>query len=402
MALRAKRETSRPVPDEAPLEAPLGGPTPPPHPEQREPQVADPRLRDLTFADWKAVVVRAGKRFLDDNAMMLASALAYSTFFAIPSVLLVVVGLFTLIAGPATIASLMQHFSTFMPAQATSLLKSSLLRADAHPASSIALTVVGFVLAVWSVTGAMNSYMLAVNIAYERKDKRSFVKKRIVALKMAAVISIAFGLVAVLTIFGPVVEHAISTRIGPAGGVLNIAWWIAQWPILLAGLLVAFATLLYLGPDVERPNWKFLTPGSLVAALLWIAASGLFAIYTASFASYNKTWGSLAGVIVMLTWLWISGMALLLGAEINAGPSEVVVCANARSRSQLAAARGVSRARRPHRLARRLDGTACVPLARDGRDPRRARERRGCGAARRAGAAGARVRRHAVLRRVPG
>ena len=104
----------------------------------------------------------------------------------------------------------------------------------------------------------------------------------------------------------------------PAGGVLNIVWWVAQWPILLAGLLVAFATLLYLGPDVEHRKWEFLTPGSLVAAVLWIGASGLFAIYTATFASYNKTWGSLAAVIVMLTWLWITGMAFLLGAEINA------------------------------------------------------------------------------------
>src|SRR5207253_7839315 len=128
----------------------------------------------------------------------------------------------------------------------------------------------------------------------------------------------AFALVAVLTIFGPVVEHAIATRIGAAGGVLNIVWWIAQWPILVAGLLVAFATLLYLGPDIERPKWEFLTPGSLVAAVLWIAASGLFAVYTATFGSYNKTWGALSAVIVMLTWLWISGMALLLGAEINA------------------------------------------------------------------------------------
>jgi membrane protein len=100
--------------------------------------------------------------------------------------------------------------------------------------------------------------------------------------------------------------------------VLNIAWWIVQWPILLAGLLVAFATLLYIGPDVEEPKWEFLTPGSLVAAVLWLAASGLFAVYTATFSSYNKTWGTLSAVIVTLTWLWITGMALLLGAEINA------------------------------------------------------------------------------------
>jgi membrane protein len=255
---------------------------------------------------------------MENNAMLLASALAYSSFFAIPSVLIVVTGLFTLIAGPQTITHLMQHLHGVMPAQATSLLNQSLLRADAHPGTSLVMTIIGFVLAVWSVTGAMNAYMLAVNIAYERKDRRSFVKKRIVAFEMAAVISAAFLLVAALTIFGPVVEHAIASRIGAAGSVLNVVWWIAQWPILLAGLLVAFATLLYLGPDVEHPRWQFLTPGSLVAAVLWIAASGLFAVYTATFASYNKTWGALSAVIVMLTWLWISGMALLLGAEINA------------------------------------------------------------------------------------
>jgi membrane protein len=307
-------EHAGPEPDEARLD----GPTPEPQPERREPQAADPGLRDLTFADWKAIVVRAGKKFLDNNAMMLASALAYSTFFAIPSVLLVVVGLFTLIAGPDTITNLMQHFNTFMPSQATSLLRQSLLRADAHPASSIVMTIVGLVLALWSVTGAMNAYMLALNIAYERKDRRSFLQKRIVALKMAAVMGIAFALVGVLLIFGPVVERPIASHAGPAGSAINILWWVLQWPILLAGLLVAFATLLYLGPDVDHRKWRFLTPGSLVAALLWIAASGLFAVYTSMFGSYNKTWGTLSAVIVTLTWLWLTAMALLFGAEINA------------------------------------------------------------------------------------
>jgi membrane protein len=267
---------------------------------------------------WKAIFLRAVTKFMENNATMLASALAYSSFFAIPSVLIVATGLFTLIAGPQTITHLIQNLHGVIPAQATDLLGKSLHRADAHPGTSLALTIVGFILAVWSVTGAMNAYMLAVNIAYERKDTRSFVKKRIVAFEMAAVISAAFALVAVLTIFGPVVEHAIASRIGAAGGVLNVVWWIAQWPIVLAGLLVAFATLLYLGPDVEHRTWQFLTPGSFVAAVLWIASSGLFAVYTATFASYNKTWGALSAVIVMLTWLWISGMALLLGAEINA------------------------------------------------------------------------------------
>jgi membrane protein len=310
----AAREGARPEPDEADLSE--DGPSP--KPELAEPAVPDPGLRDLSLADWKAILVRAAKEFLNDNAMMLASALAYSSFFAIPSVLLVTVGLFTLVAGPDTIQNLMQHFSTVMPAQSTQLLGSSLKNLDAHPASSVVMTVVGFVLALWSTTGAMNSYMLAINLAYGRKDKRSFLRKRIVALEMVAALGFAFVLVAVLLIFGPTIEHLIATHVGPAGHVLNWVWWVAQWPILLGGLLAAFATLLYLGPDVEHRKWQFLTPGSLVAALLWIAVSGLFAIYTSMFSSYNKTWGTLSAVIVMLTWLWLTGMALLLGAEINA------------------------------------------------------------------------------------
>jgi membrane protein len=291
---------------------------PPPQPERHEPQLPDVRLRDLSFADWRAIVVRAGRKFLGDNATMLASALAYSAFFAIPSVLLVVVGVFTLAVGPATITSLMQHFQHVMPAQATSLLGSSLKRLDAHPAQSIALTVVGFVLAVWSTTGAMTSYMTAINIAYEHKDRRNFLRKRLIAVKMVAVIGSAFLLVAVLLMFGPPVERLVASHVGTASSAVGWIWWIAQWPILLVGLLVAFATLLYLGPDVEVRRWQFLTPGSLVAALLWIAASGGFAFYSGTFGSYNKTWGSLSAVIVMLTWLWLSAMALLLGAEINA------------------------------------------------------------------------------------
>jgi membrane protein len=311
---RTRENTGRPVPDEAPLAA---DEAPTPQPERHEPKLRDPSLGDLSFADYKAILVRAGKEFMNDNAMMLASALAYSTFFAIPSVLLVVVGVFTLVAGPDTITSLMNHFGHVMPSQATQLLGSSLRRLDAHPASSIVMTAVGFVLAVWSTTGAMTAYMTALNLAYDRKDGRSFVRKRIVALKMTVVMGVAFLLVAALLMFGPQLEKLVGHAIG-APGPVGWIWWVCQWPILLGGLLIAFATLLYLGPDVEQPRWEFLTPGSVAAAFVWLGASGAFAVYTAMFGSYNKTWGTLSAVIVMLTWLWLTAMALLLGAEINA------------------------------------------------------------------------------------
>jgi membrane protein len=313
MRTRDQEDMRRPVPDEAPAE---DGPAP--QPERAEPNLDDPGLGDLSFRDWRAIFVRAFKGFLDHNGTMLASALSYSTFFAIPSVLLVTVGVFTLLVGPQTISSLMAHFSQVMPAEATSLLGGSLHRLDQHPATGIAMTVVGFVLALWSTTGAMTTYMTALNLAYDRKDGRSFVRKRLVAVQLVAAIGFAFLLVAVLLIFGPSLEHLVGSHLGAASGAVGWIWWIAEWPILLTGLMAAFATLLYLGPDVEHPRWRFISPGSLFAVVVWLAASGAFAYYTSAFSSYNKTWGSLAAVIIMLTWLWLAAIALLLGAEINA------------------------------------------------------------------------------------
>jgi membrane protein len=263
-------------------------------------------------------LVRACKGFLDDNGTMLASALAYSTFLAIPAVMLVVVGAFTLLAGPQTISSLMAHFSKVMPQEATSLLGGSLHRLDQHPATGITMTILGVVLALWATTGAMTTYMTALNLAYEQKDGRSFVRKRLVAVGLVAVIGFAFLLVAVLLIFGPSLEQFVAAHVGAASGAVGWIWWIAEWPILVAGLLAAFATLLCLGPDAARPRWRFITPGALVAVVIWLAASGGFAFYTSNFGSYNKTWGSLAAVIIMLIWLWLAAAALLLGAEVNA------------------------------------------------------------------------------------
>ena len=286
---------TRPEPDEAELEQPFS-------------------LRGFLDA-----AKRAAKAMLEDNMMMIASALAYSTFFALPSVLLVAIGAFTLIAGPETITSLIDKFGHVMPNQATQLISGSLHRLDEHPSTGITMTAVGFVLAVWSVTGAMTSFMTATNIAYDCKDSRNFIRKRAVALVMAAAIGFAFLLVAVLLMFGPQVQKWVGSAIGMKT-LVTYVWWIAQWPILIFGLLAAFATILFLGPHLsdESRRWKLITPGAVVAAVIWLVVSGLFALYTSKFGSYNKTWGSLSAVIVMLTWLWLSSLALLYGAELNA------------------------------------------------------------------------------------
>ncbi len=191
------------------------------------------------------------------------------------------------------------------------------MRVEQKPSAGLAMTVVGLVLAFWAMRGAMTSYMTALNLAYDRTDDRTDGRKRVTALAMVICIGVAFLLVARLLIFGPTIEKHLGSALG-IGSVLTYVWWSAQWPILVVGLLAAFATLLWLGPDVEHPRWRFLTIGSAIAVAIWLLASGAFAIYTARFGSYNKTWGSLAAVIIMLTWLWLTSLALLFGAEINA------------------------------------------------------------------------------------
>lgn len=312
----AERE-SRPAKDQPDAATQPVKDVPSPLPERHEPELRDPGLTDLSGRDWKAIFIRAAKESLDDNVPMIASALAYASFFAIPSIMLVAVGLFTLVASPDTIATFIDKITGVVPADATGLLEDSLQRMQERPSSGLVLTILGFVLALWSTTSAMTTYQAALNLAYDRKDRRSFLKKRLIALAMVACVGAAFLLLAVLLILGPFISNRLSDELG-AGTVFEVGWWIAQWPILLVGLLLAFATILYLGPDVEHPKWQFISPGSLIAAFVWLVASGLFAVYTSMFASYNKTWGSISAVIVMLTWLWLTGIALLFGAEVNA------------------------------------------------------------------------------------
>jgi membrane protein len=179
------------------------------------------------------------------------------------------------------------------------------------------MVVVGSVLALWTITGAMETLMWALNAAYDREETRGFVKRRITALAMVILLLLAFVLAFGLLVLGPHVSGWVGSAVGMET-VVDWLWWTAQWPILIVGLLGAFATVLYLGPDVDHPRWSFLTVGTAISVVVWLVASGLFAVYVGQFGSYNKAWGSLAAVIIMLTWLWISGLALLFGAEVNA------------------------------------------------------------------------------------
>jgi membrane protein len=290
---------------------------PQPQPEHEEPRLQDPGPTDLSKRDYVAIIKRAGKEALDDNITNIAAALAYYAFLAIPSALMVAAGIFTLVAGPDTVSSLVDTVGKVMPAQAESLLRESLTNMTKNNAAGITLIGIGGLIAVWSLGGAMQNVMWAVNLAYERKESRGFVRRRLTAWAMLGLVLLGFALTFVLLVLGPKLSGWIGEWVDQPG-LVSAVWWAAQWPILIVGLLLAFAGVLYLGPNVDHPRWRFLTLGSLVAVVIWLAASGLFALYVNFFGSYNKTWGTLSAVVIMLTWLWLSALALLFGAEVNA------------------------------------------------------------------------------------
>jgi membrane protein len=311
------RLVSRHADDQEAQDRALPEEAPEPQPEHEEPELVDPTPGDLSKRDYSAILKRAVKKSSDDHITSISAALAYYAFLAIPSALLVAVGLFSLLATPDTVSTLVDKLGTVMPPEATKLIEDSLTQMAEKQAGGAALLGIGGLLAVWALGGAMQNVMWALNTAYDREETRGFARRRLTAWAMVLFAALGFLLAFGLLVLGPALSQWIGSSLG-AETVTSVVWWAAQWPLLILGFLVAFAGILYLGPNVEHPRWQFLSFGAIVAIVVWLTASGAFALYVSYFGSYNKTWGSLAAIVILLTWFWLTSLALLFGAEINA------------------------------------------------------------------------------------
>jgi membrane protein len=263
------------------------------------------------------VLVQAAKASVEDQVPMMASAVAFSTFLAIPATLLLALGVFTLFAEETLIDDLMERFGTVVPEEAVTLVSDSLLQLQQQRSSGLLMAGVGLVLALWTTTGAVTTMMTAVNRAYDLDDERSFVRKRVTAVVLVAALGVAVLLVAGFLVLGPHVQRWIGEALD-AERAVAWTWWTVQWPVLVLALTTAFALVFYLATDRRSRRWRFISPGAVVAVLVWLVVSTGFAVYTSQFGTYNKTWGSLSVAIVTLVWLWLSAIALLFGAEVNA------------------------------------------------------------------------------------
>jgi membrane protein len=267
----------------------------------------------LSAREWLAVFKRTGREFLADDCMGLSQQVAFSSLLAFfPSVILLV-GLLGLIGA---FEDLKEFLGSVAPGAVIEAIELAQETAAGNESASAVAFVLGLFLAVWAASGAMNAVIKAVNRAYEQQETRPFWKVRLYAIALVVASGITTAALFLLIVFGGPLGEAIADQ-AELGSAWNWIWGVLRWPLAFVGILLFFAFVYYLAPNLEQRSWKWVTPGSLVGAILWLVLSGLFALYTSFSDSYDKTYGSLAGGIVLLLWLNYSAFALLFGAELN-------------------------------------------------------------------------------------
>ena len=261
--------------------------------------------------EWLSVFKRSFKAFLADDAMGLSAQVAFSSLLAFFPAVVFLVGLLDLISA---YDALRDFLAPIAPGDVLETIET--LQEDTSKGTSVLAFVVGAAGAIWAASGAMNAVIKAVNRAYDRVETRPFWKTRIIAVVLVVLTGLVLAGLLLLIVFGGPLGTAIADQ-ARLGGAFELIWAILRWPIAFLAILLFFGLTYYLAPNVDVRSWKWLTPGSLVGSVMWLALSGLFALYTSFSDSYSKTYGALASGIVLLLWLNYSAFALLFGAELN-------------------------------------------------------------------------------------
>jgi membrane protein len=270
----------------------------------------------LSWGEWVDVFKRAAKRFMADDCMGLGQQVAFSALLAFLPTVILLIGLLGLF-GSGAFNSLEHFVGSVAPHGVLDMIDLAKKDAAQNKSGSAIAFVVGTFLAVWTATGAMSALIKAVNRAYERLETRPFWKQRLIALVLVVATGVVLAGMFLLIIFGGALGDAVVRRTG-LGDTFKLFWNIARWPIAFGAVLLFFALVYYLAPNLSQRSWRWLTPGSLTGAIMWLVLSGLFALYTSYSSSYSKTYGSIAGAIILLLWLNYSSWAILFGAELNA------------------------------------------------------------------------------------
>lgn len=271
---------------------------------------------DLRTRSWKNVVKRTAVEFQDDNLTDWAAALTYYAVLALFPGLIVLVALLGLLGSPDTFTALLEIVRQVGPDSAVDTFAGPIQSVISEKQTAGALLGFGVITALWSASGYVGAFFRAANTIYEVAEGRPFWKLRPLQIAVTVGMVLLLALVAVaVVVTGPLAE-AVGNVIG-LGSLTVTIWSIAKWPVLVGVVMFMFAVLYYVSPNVRPPRFRWFTVGGAAALVLWVVSSGLFGVYVANFGAYNKTYGALGGVILFLTWVWISNLALLVGAELN-------------------------------------------------------------------------------------
>jgi len=272
---------------------------------------------ELDKRNWKQLLKRTVKEFQDDNLTDWAAALTYYAVLALFPALLVLVAVLGVFGQQGTIDTFIESMRGAGLNSAADNIQGPLNDVVNQKGGAGALLGVGLLGAVWTASGYLGAFMRASNAIYEVEEGRPFWKLRPlqIALTVVGILCLAFVLIG-LVVSGPLAE-AVGDAIGFGDAAVTV-YSIAKWPILIGVVMMLFAALYYAAPNVKQPKFRWVSPGGVLAVLVWIVASVAFGFYVSNFGSYNKTYGTLGGVISFLVWMWVTNIAILLGAEFDA------------------------------------------------------------------------------------
>jgi membrane protein len=277
---------------------------------------ADGGPTDLSSRSWRAVGKRTFKEFQEDNLTDWAAALTYYGVMSLFPMLVALVAVLGIFGQASSVNTLLDSFRQAGLSGVADNIQKPLDGVIQAKGGAGALLGFGLLLSLWSASGYLGAFMRAMNAIYEVEEGRPFWKLRPMQVGLTLVGVFVLSLVAIgLVVTGPLAQ-AIGGAIGLGDTAITV-WDIAKWPVMLAIVMLVIDALYYIAPNVRQPRFRWITPGGVLAVLIWAVASVGFGFYVAHFGSYNKTYGTLGGVISFLVWMWISNLALLLGAEFN-------------------------------------------------------------------------------------
>ncbi|MEU1604414.1 YihY/virulence factor BrkB family protein [Micromonospora matsumotoense] len=272
---------------------------------------------DLPRADWKAALKRTGREFQEDSLTDWAAALTYYGVLSIFPGMLVLISILGLLGERAT-SGVRDTVGQVVPEEnIRTIIETAIDQAGSSGGLASVAAIIGLVAAFWSASGYVGAFMRASNSIYDVPEGRPVWKTLPIRLGVTALVGVLLLAAAVIVVFTGGLAEQVGNAIG-LGSTAVTVWNIAKWPVLLVLVSLMFAILYWASPNARHGGFRWVSPGGVLAVLLWLLVSGLFALYVSNFGSYNKTYGALAGVIIFLIWLWLSNIAILLGAEFDA------------------------------------------------------------------------------------